>query len=59
MYGHGGKFRDRVIYKLEQWFDDSEQQHLHDLLNNRLEKAWQEQVLDQLRNLTDEGTETE
>jgi transcriptional regulator with XRE-family HTH domain len=59
MYGHGGKFRDEVIYKLERWFNASEQQHLHDLLNNRIEKAWQETVLAQLRNLTDESTEAD
>jgi len=59
MYGQGGQFRKRVISKLEQWFEDSEQEHLHDLLNNRLENAWQEKVLEQLSNLTDEDIEAE
>jgi len=59
MYGQGGQFRKRVISKLEQWFEDSEQEHLHDLLKNRIEKAWQEKVLEQLSNLTDEDIEAE
>jgi transcriptional regulator with XRE-family HTH domain len=59
MYGQGGQFRKRVISKLEQWFQDSEQEHLHDLLNHRLENAWQEKVLEQLSNLTDEDIEAE
>ena len=59
MYGQGGKFRDRVTEKLEQWFNAPEQQHLHDLLKNRIEKAWQEKVLEQLSNLTDEDIEAE
>lgn len=59
MYGQGGQFRKRVISKLEQWFEDSEQEHLHELLNNRLENAWQEKVLEQLSNLTDEDIEAE
>lgn len=53
-----GKFsRDRAIDELQHWFDDPEQERLHDLFNAKMEAAWQELVLDKLRKLTDDGTE--
>ncbi|MFB2921300.1 helix-turn-helix domain-containing protein [Aerosakkonema funiforme] len=59
MYGQKGKFRDQVIAKLEEWFDDPEQRKLHNLLKARIEKAWEEKVLAQLKKLTDESLEAE
>ncbi|HEY9874166.1 MAG TPA: helix-turn-helix transcriptional regulator [Candidatus Obscuribacterales bacterium] len=56
-YGKEGKFRDKVIEKLREWFEDPEQADLHDIFNSRIEKVWQEQVLAQLRRLTDDGVE--
>ncbi|MEH1807282.1 helix-turn-helix domain-containing protein [Nostoc sp.] len=47
----GPGFRDEVISKLKRWFISTEQQHLHDLLNKRIEEAWQEKVFGKLNNL--------
>lgn len=53
-----GKFsRDRAIDELQHWFDDPDREPLHDRFNAKLEAAWQEQVLDKLRKLTDDGME--
>lgn len=55
----GSGFRDRVIWRLKQWFKTPEQQHLHNFLKSRIEEAWQEKVLAQLEKLTAQGAEGE
>lgn len=31
---------------MQEWFENEDQQHLHDALENRLQKAWVEEFLD-------------
>jgi len=59
IWGSGGGYRQEVIDLIKKWFDAPEQQHLHYLLNTRIEMAWGEEVLDQLEKLTDDGIEAE
>jgi transcriptional regulator with XRE-family HTH domain len=59
IWGSGGGYRQEVIDLIKRWFDDSQQKHLHHLLNTRIEMAWSEEVLEQLEKLTDDGIEAE
>lgn len=47
----GSGYRDNVIKGLKQWFSANDQKYLHDLLNRRIEEAWQEKVLSKLGKL--------
>lgn len=53
LYGQGQSFRQEVRYNFEEWFKDSNQQHLYDLLKTRIAESWQSEVLDQLNKLTE------
>ncbi len=51
LYGWGSGFRDDVAKKLRGWFHDDEQKPLFGILNERIQTAWKEEVLNQLENL--------
>jgi hypothetical protein len=55
LYGQEVKFTSYVNLRLKIWFDSPEQEDLHNLLNNRIDKAWQEKVVINLEKLTDES----
>lgn len=59
VYGLELEFTKFVINRLRAWFNAIEQQYLHNLLNVRIEKAWQDKVLSQLEKLTDDAVEAE
>ena len=54
IYGQGIPFRSEVVRNLKRWFEAPEQEHLYSLLETRISDAWQERVMEQLRNLADE-----
>ncbi|BAZ31659.1 hypothetical protein NIES4074_41320 [Cylindrospermum sp. NIES-4074] len=56
MFLKGSGFRKDVISKFQAWFNAPEQQHLHNLLDSQIEKAWHEKVLGKLENLIDKDT---
>lgn len=54
LYGYGLEFREEVSDRLKSWFENDLQRPLFELLKSRIQKAWQEEVLDKLRKLTNE-----
>lgn len=58
-YGEGINFRRYFITQIQRWFNEPEQKHLHEFLKDRIEKAWQKEVLEQLEKLSDDGARTE
>lgn len=46
IYGQGRAFRKEVAELLEDWFENEDQQHLHEALEERVQKAWAEEFLD-------------
>jgi transcriptional regulator with XRE-family HTH domain/GTPase SAR1 family protein len=58
LYGLEVQFTSYVNVGIQNWFESSEQEDLHNLLNNRIDKAWQEKVLINLEKLTDEVVDT-
>jgi hypothetical protein len=53
LYGQGLSFREEVYYNFTKWFQSPNQQHIYDLLKNRITESWQSEVLDQLNNLAE------
>ena len=54
IYGTGDPFRQEVAKRLEAWFEAPEREHLHALLESRLETAWRTTFLEPLAKLCDE-----
>lgn len=51
LYGTGVEYRKEVSRCLGAWFEDPAQQHLHDNLENAVQRTWKECVLDALEEL--------
>jgi transcriptional regulator with XRE-family HTH domain len=48
LYGQGSGYRDRIADRVERWFEGVELNAVRSKIDNRLEKAWRELVLDNL-----------
>lgn len=55
-YGRGLPYRQEIAQMLEEWFEREDHQHLHTAFEDRVQKAWQQEVLEPLNRVSKQPT---
>jgi hypothetical protein len=58
MYGKGLPYRRDVAQLFEEWFEDDKHEHLHTAFEDRVQKAWQQEVLEPLARAWSQSSES-
>ncbi len=53
LYGRGLAYRVKVMSKVREWFEHDDRNHLHTQLEDRVDEAWQSQVLQPLNEISE------